>query len=102
MSVKNLVVCAATMVLASCAQVATVQDTITDEVAGKTADNIDSTTLRVQDKAFTPQFGPVEFADAFGSRETGHTAPLANFQQTLKHQRIFILTATAQWCLAAT
>lgn len=34
-------------------------------------DGVESTILREEDKVFTPQFGPVEFADAFGSRETG-------------------------------
>ena len=34
-------------------------------------DIVTSKTLREEDKTFTPQFGPVEFADAFGNRETG-------------------------------
>lgn len=79
MTMNKLLASAATMMLASCAQVASISDTVSETVAGQSADNIDSTTLRVQDKAFTPQFGPVEFADAFGSRETGPHGTFGQF-----------------------
>ena len=77
--VKPGLVCAATIMLASCAQVAPVADSVAEAVTAQTADNVDSKVLREQDKAFTPQFGPVEFADAFGSRETGPHGTFGKF-----------------------
>ena len=65
-SVKRLITIAATATLIPCAQVPDVKNSLPNAAA----DNVDSKTLREQDKAFSPQFGPVEFADAFGSRET--------------------------------
>lgn len=35
------------------------------------ADNVDSVILKAEDRDFFEAFGPVQFADAFGSRETG-------------------------------
>lgn len=42
-------------------------------------DHVESSVLREQDKTFTPQFGPVEFADAYGSRETGPHGTFGSF-----------------------
>ena len=79
MSVKRILVCTSLTMLASCAQVATVNDSVSKTLTSQKADNVDSKTLRVEDKSFTPQFGPVEFADAFGSRKTGPHGTFGKF-----------------------
>lgn len=38
---------------------------------GAKADDVGSVTLKAEDREFFEAFGPVQFADAFGSRETG-------------------------------
>ena len=43
------------------------------------ADGVESKVLREEDKAFNPMFGPVEFADAFGSREEGPHGTFGKF-----------------------
>lgn len=79
-SVNRLcILAAATALVASCAQVSNVKDTVTEAATGGASDSVESVTLREQDKAFTPQFGPVEFADAFGSRETGPHGTFGKF-----------------------
>lgn len=42
-----------------------------DTTHGATADNIESAVLQTENRDFFEAFGPVQFADAFGSRETG-------------------------------
>ena len=73
--VKRLAAFAAAATLVSCAQVSNLKNAGSETVA----DSVDSITLREQDKAFSPQFGPVEFADAFGSRETGPHGTFGKF-----------------------
>lgn len=76
---RRLCIVAATAMVASCAQVAEVKNTVTEATGVAAGDGVASVTLREQDKAFTPQFGPVEFADAFGSRETGPHGTFGKF-----------------------
>jgi uncharacterized cupin superfamily protein len=42
-----------------------------DTTHGATADPVESTVLKAEDRVFFEAFGPVQFADAFGSREEG-------------------------------
>lgn len=42
-----------------------------DTTHGATSDNIESAVLQTENRDFFEAFGPVQFADAFGSRETG-------------------------------
>lgn len=42
-----------------------------DTTHGATADNVPSAVLQAENRDFFEAFGPVQFADAFGSRETG-------------------------------
>jgi len=62
------------------ALVFTVGSAITEPTtaAGK-KDGVVSKTLREEDKAFKKVFGPVQFADAFGSRETGPHGTFGKF-----------------------
>lgn len=46
---------------------------------GAEADNVESAVLQAEDRVFFEAFGPVQFADAFGSRETGPHGTYAIF-----------------------
>ena len=72
---KNAALCAATVIIGACGTVGL--NAVADGSSSK--DAVESKILREQDKAFTPQFGPVEFADAFGSRETGPHGTFGKF-----------------------
>jgi len=64
---KGALICAAT------ALVATVATYALADGSGHSvkADAVESAVLKEEDRVFTLQFGPVEFADAFGSRAEG-------------------------------
>jgi len=46
---------------------------------GVKEDSVKSTVLKAQDKVFSLQFGPVEFADAFGDRAAGPHGTFGKF-----------------------
>ena len=63
-----------------------------DTTHGAEADAVESAVLKAEDRDFFEAFGPVQFANAFGSREMVRTAHTANFRAALRHQTIHIRT----------
>ena len=79
-NIKPLLVFGAAMIVTSCAQVSSVKETATEAATSAVrTDTVASVTLPEEQKAFNPMFGPVEFADAFGSRDTGPHGTFGKF-----------------------